>query len=310
MRPVRSIVRRVVRVLAYAAMWGFVTLLVGWVTSVVLGAWALELLCWPSDSTGAFTPVEARGKSNWCALTIQAFGLPVSTIPRFDWSVEKTSSIALHPSGTYVRFLVEAHPYLLLGLTAVGSLFLFLTRRRARDGRPRCACGYDLTGNVSGRCPECGRAVTPETRRRRADRARRRARAHRRYWIATLFRAGLFGLVTWFLVAAMREIELTDIQFTVNPASVTAGGVQEHRMNALLRASSLKLSYEAIGPSGTYSAKADYSTRRRSFLGLAEYAEWDRADGRHGEVVFDSKVAIGCLVAAAAFWLRWRRPYL
>ncbi len=30
---------------------------------------------------------------------------------------------------------------------------------------PPCACrrcGYDLTGNVSGRCPECGSAVPPE----------------------------------------------------------------------------------------------------------------------------------------------------
>lgn len=32
-------------------------------------------------------------------------------------------------------------------------------RRRRRIPPGRCACGYDLTGNVSGRCPECGRAV-------------------------------------------------------------------------------------------------------------------------------------------------------
>ncbi|UCG16962.1 MAG: hypothetical protein JSV19_02795 [Phycisphaerales bacterium] len=30
-------------------------------------------------------------------------------------------------------------------------------RRRTFDGAPRCVrCGYDLTGNVSGVCPECG----------------------------------------------------------------------------------------------------------------------------------------------------------
>lgn len=30
-------------------------------------------------------------------------------------------------------------------------------RRGRRRGAPRCDdCGYDLTGNVSGRCPECG----------------------------------------------------------------------------------------------------------------------------------------------------------
>jgi hypothetical protein len=35
-------------------------------------------------------------------------------------------------------------------------------RRRLRTRRPgTClACGYDLTGNVSGVCPECGRALS------------------------------------------------------------------------------------------------------------------------------------------------------
>jgi hypothetical protein len=33
-------------------------------------------------------------------------------------------------------------------------------RRRARRRAGRCGtCGYDLTGNVSGRCPECGEVI-------------------------------------------------------------------------------------------------------------------------------------------------------
>jgi len=28
------------------------------------------------------------------------------------------------------------------------------------------ACGYELRGNVSGRCPECGRTISPEMMRR------------------------------------------------------------------------------------------------------------------------------------------------
>lgn len=33
--------------------------------------------------------------------------------------------------------------------------------RRLRDAGRCMGCGYDLTGNVSGRCPECGRATSP-----------------------------------------------------------------------------------------------------------------------------------------------------
>jgi hypothetical protein len=35
-------------------------------------------------------------------------------------------------------------------------------RKLAAAGNNRCpACGYDLTGNVSGVCPECGGKVSP-----------------------------------------------------------------------------------------------------------------------------------------------------
>jgi predicted RNA-binding Zn-ribbon protein involved in translation (DUF1610 family) len=44
----------------------------------------------------------------------------------------------------------------------VSLLMLFLVTRQfnSADGPPECyQCGYDLTGNVSGVCPECGRRV-------------------------------------------------------------------------------------------------------------------------------------------------------
>jgi len=48
-----------------------------------------------------------------------------------------------------------------LVLSAFGALTAFLwwyDRCRVRPGQCR-RCGYDLTGNVSGRCPECGAAM-------------------------------------------------------------------------------------------------------------------------------------------------------
>ena len=42
------------------------------------------------------------------------------------------------------------------------ALRLAVGRRRQSGGHCR-SCGYDLTGNVSGVCPECGHAVVPQT---------------------------------------------------------------------------------------------------------------------------------------------------
>lgn len=37
------------------------------------------------------------------------------------------------------------------------AALFYADRRRIPPGH--CRCGYDLTGNVSGRCPECGTAI-------------------------------------------------------------------------------------------------------------------------------------------------------
>src|SRR5205823_4734573 len=39
---------------------------------------------------------------------------------------------------------------------------LYWRRRRARRIAGKCVCGYDLTGNSSGICPECRREFTKE----------------------------------------------------------------------------------------------------------------------------------------------------
>ena len=54
-----------------------------------------------------------------------------------------------------------------LALVAVGPLWLWLLFRRLSRARTRregfcLTCGYNLTGNVSGVCPECGAPIEAE----------------------------------------------------------------------------------------------------------------------------------------------------
>lgn len=50
---------------------------------------------------------------------------------------------------------IEAElPIWLIALLAVAGIVLAARRKKTPAGH--CLCGYDLTGNVSGICPECG----------------------------------------------------------------------------------------------------------------------------------------------------------
>jgi len=58
----------------------------------------------------------------------------------------------------FVAIFVPLAPAILV--LAVASALLWRRDRRIRPGH--CLkCGYDLTGNVSGVCPECGTAINP-----------------------------------------------------------------------------------------------------------------------------------------------------
>lgn len=57
------------------------------------------------------------------------------------------------PGGLYLLFVVPAVPWPADNIY-IGTIKRRLAARR-RAGR-RQHCGYDLTGNTSGRCPECG----------------------------------------------------------------------------------------------------------------------------------------------------------
>ena len=58
-----------------------------------------------------------------------------------------------------LRMRVFAGSMAFLGLTGAWDVARrrWHERRAETEGHPACrACGYDLTGNVSGVCPECG----------------------------------------------------------------------------------------------------------------------------------------------------------
>ena len=64
------------------------------------------------------------------------------------------------------RLLIVYAPFwFLISVLAVGPIWSFIRgplRRHRRRKRYLCIhCGYDLTGNVSGDCPECGANVNP-----------------------------------------------------------------------------------------------------------------------------------------------------
>jgi hypothetical protein len=71
-----------------------------------------------------------------------------------------------HPSGPDASSLYLLIPFWLLFLgAAVPTLFAFFYDRRSRAKIPCPPCGYDLTSNVTGICPECGTPIPEEVRK-------------------------------------------------------------------------------------------------------------------------------------------------
>ena len=82
------------------------------------------------------------------------------------WYLQRNSAVAPnwwwfdYQPGTPSRASCFIIP-LWLPLAAIGATTYYAWRRGRRHPPGHCAqCGYNLTGNTSGTCPECGRAVT------------------------------------------------------------------------------------------------------------------------------------------------------
>lgn len=85
------------------------------------------------------------------------------------WRGERVWEVGIEVAGRRADLEVPTHPAwlapALLGLPPIVWLALrarrLYARRRRRPGACR-RCGYDLTGNASGRCPECGQTIGRE----------------------------------------------------------------------------------------------------------------------------------------------------
>ncbi len=81
-----------------------------------------------------------------------------------DWDAQPRISITECRRYQWTPHVVPAASFFFFPFWLVLSVFVPVTgilwwRDRRRPEPGHCRCGYNLTGNVSGRCPECGAAV-------------------------------------------------------------------------------------------------------------------------------------------------------
>ena len=89
----------------------------------------------------------------------------VGKSPRVEWGFEcerypdgwEDSQYAIVPTLDVARRELTVPVWLAFVVFSVLTA-IFLRRERIAPGYCQ-HCGYDLTGNVSGRCPECGEAI-------------------------------------------------------------------------------------------------------------------------------------------------------
>jgi hypothetical protein len=92
----------------------------------------------------------------YCRRVAQVNGYPAGAFAGFEW-------VAIGKSDYLCVALIPFWAIALLAAAASVWSWLAYRRRRDHDRPGHCrACGYDLKGNVSGVCPECGAAAAKE----------------------------------------------------------------------------------------------------------------------------------------------------
>ena len=157
-----------------------------------LHGWPLDWLYWsrpswtstrgsataPADDTqiDAFTVQESVDWPNFrltCGLDRSLFALATRQVRAQLEAHPRVSVVAI----SWASLGADAFAGSLLPCVALYLCACYDRRRfRSRQDEGRCvACGYNLRGNISGRCPECGRPIDRRTEGERAPERIRRA---------------------------------------------------------------------------------------------------------------------------------------
>jgi len=117
-----------------------------------------------------WSPTEVRGSLHHPMIAIGPEGIAVASFD-MDWFAMRSWGVLPY----WAVFLILWLPSAVLALSALGVVAAAKSVARARVFRRRVdtsccgVCGYDLTGNVSGRCPECGEAVLEQEKVARSE---------------------------------------------------------------------------------------------------------------------------------------------